>query len=34
VVVKARTVAVWITERGRPGRWPEELVLALGAQTV
>jgi acyl-CoA thioester hydrolase len=28
-LVKARTTAVWITDRGRPGRWPLELVTAL-----
>lgn len=30
-LVKARTTAVWISDRGRPGRWPAELVAALGA---
>lgn len=32
-IIKARTQAVWITDRGRPGRWPAELVEALGASS-
>lgn len=30
-LVRARTVAVWITAAGRPARWPRELLEALGA---
>jgi acyl-CoA thioester hydrolase len=30
VLVRARTEMVWITDAHRPGRWPSELLVALG----
>jgi acyl-CoA thioester hydrolase len=30
LLIRARTEAVWVTESHRPGRWPAEVLVALG----